>query len=146
MDKNCGKKTGFEPVKPPKNRRMPGRPKVVRRRDPFEEPKSSHKLSKKNIRMKCSKCKRYGHNCRTCKDPTQANDGAQNIDSTPTVTTRAPKLQVRRNGPTLETTKSTTSSSKGKERVPNGFGVFISPHTGNTFVCVSDNSIFVGFS
>jgi len=44
----------------------PGRPKKLRIRE-ADEHVSHSKLSKKNLIMKCSRCKQMGHNIRSCK-------------------------------------------------------------------------------
>ncbi|XP_052477255.1 uncharacterized protein LOC105800338 [Gossypium raimondii] len=44
----------------------PDRPTKVRRKEP-DEPKTTEKLSKRGVDMRCSKCKRIGHNKRSCK-------------------------------------------------------------------------------
>jgi len=44
----------------------PGRPKKLRRRE-VDEHVSHSKLSKKNLIMKCSRCKQLGHNIRSCR-------------------------------------------------------------------------------
>ncbi|XP_057795422.1 uncharacterized protein LOC131011660 [Salvia miltiorrhiza] len=56
------------PVKPPLIRKLPGRPKKVRRRDPEEDPKNPHKLKRFGLRMTCTNCHQKGHNIKTCKN------------------------------------------------------------------------------
>ncbi|XP_022633464.1 uncharacterized protein LOC111241085 [Vigna radiata var. radiata] len=51
---------------PPIYKTPPGRPKKLRRRE-ADEPVRHTKLSKKQAIMKCSSCKEYGHNVRSCK-------------------------------------------------------------------------------
>lgn len=58
--------TEMEPILPPLIKKLPGRPKKQRKRDP-DEPSSSTKVSKKYSVMKCSKCGKDGHNIRSCK-------------------------------------------------------------------------------
>ena len=50
---------------PPKKKKMPGRPKVERRREEQEKPKGN-KLSRKGVRGKCSSCGGGDHNKRKC--------------------------------------------------------------------------------
>jgi hypothetical protein len=45
--------------------KMPGRPKIQRRREQGEEPKGT-KLSRVGIKMRCSCCGKTGHNSRKC--------------------------------------------------------------------------------
>ncbi|KAG8479744.1 hypothetical protein CXB51_029261 [Gossypium anomalum] len=54
------------PVLPPLLRRPPGRPTKVRRKEP-DEPQTTERLSKREVEMRCSKCKIIGHNKRSCK-------------------------------------------------------------------------------
>jgi len=51
---------------PPIYKTPPGRPKKLRRRE-ADEHVSHSKLSKKNLIMKCSRCKQMGHNIRSCR-------------------------------------------------------------------------------
>ncbi|WVZ21257.1 hypothetical protein V8G54_008579 [Vigna mungo] len=51
---------------PPIYKTPPGRPKKLRRRE-ADEPVRHTKLSKKQTIMKCSSCKEYGHNVRSCR-------------------------------------------------------------------------------
>ncbi|PPR88970.1 hypothetical protein GOBAR_AA31720 [Gossypium barbadense] len=50
----------------PTLRRPPGRPIKVRRKE-LDEPQTTERLSKRGVDMRCSKCKRIGHNKRSCK-------------------------------------------------------------------------------
>ena len=56
------------PIQPPKVLRMPGRPKLNRRKDKDEpkKTKSYGKISKQGARMTCSLCKNEGHNKKGC--------------------------------------------------------------------------------
>jgi hypothetical protein len=58
-------RTSGEHVDPPLNRIQPGRPRKVRRRGP-EEPVNQNRIRKGGVIMRCSKCRRVGHNTRTC--------------------------------------------------------------------------------
>jgi len=51
---------------PPRVKKMPGRPKKNRRKDPSEPKKSSTKSSRVGTKIRCGRCKRDGHNSRTC--------------------------------------------------------------------------------
>ncbi|KAK9287670.1 hypothetical protein L1049_016108 [Liquidambar formosana] len=55
-----------EPVMPPPLRRPPGRPKRVRRKG-VDEPVNPYRIRKHHQSLRCSKCRVYGHNTRTCK-------------------------------------------------------------------------------
>ncbi|XP_057808548.1 uncharacterized protein LOC131023028 [Salvia miltiorrhiza] len=55
-------------VKPPAIRKLPGRPKKVRRRDLEEDPKNPHKLKRFGLVMTCRNCQQKGHNSKTCKN------------------------------------------------------------------------------
>lgn len=50
-----------EELLPPKYKRLPGRPKKLRRREP-EEVRPRTRLSKRGVVMVCQKCKQPGHN------------------------------------------------------------------------------------
>ncbi|KAH1130372.1 hypothetical protein J1N35_001750 [Gossypium stocksii] len=54
------------PILPPPLRRPPGRPTKVRRKE-LDEGQTTNRLSKRGVEMRCSKCKRIGHNKRSCK-------------------------------------------------------------------------------
>ncbi|KAH1089717.1 hypothetical protein J1N35_016974 [Gossypium stocksii] len=54
------------PILPPLLKRPPGRPTKVRRKE-LDEPQTTERLSKRGVEMRCSKCKRIGHNKRSCK-------------------------------------------------------------------------------
>ncbi|PPR96054.1 hypothetical protein GOBAR_AA24616 [Gossypium barbadense] len=54
------------PILPPTLRWLPGRPTKVRRKEP-DELQTTEILSKRGVDMRCSKCKRIGHNKRSCK-------------------------------------------------------------------------------
>jgi hypothetical protein len=57
--------TGMSEVLPPIVRRMPGRPKKLRRREK-DEPKKGKKLSRKGTKMTCQTCGQVGHNKKGC--------------------------------------------------------------------------------
>ncbi|XP_047979382.1 uncharacterized protein LOC125221304 [Salvia hispanica] len=55
-------------VTPPPAKKMPGRPKKMRKRDPLEkDPSRPHKL-RKTCAMTCQRCLQQGHNTRSCKN------------------------------------------------------------------------------
>ncbi|MDV3166550.1 MAG: SWIM zinc finger family protein ['Waltheria sp.' little leaf phytoplasma] len=61
----------LQPVKRPKYKKLPGRPKVARRKDP-DEPKKNQRqpgpvvISRKGAVMTCTLCQQQGHNKRGC--------------------------------------------------------------------------------
>lgn len=57
--------TEHEKLEPPVYRIPPGRPRKVRTRGP-DEPKNPYRMRKGGIIMKCTRCRRVGHNTRTC--------------------------------------------------------------------------------
>ncbi|XP_042022963.1 uncharacterized protein LOC121770266 [Salvia splendens] len=63
------------PVVPPPVKKMPGRPKKVRRRDLFEKNPARPNRMKKICVMTCQKCLQEGHNSRTCKNEPVAKMG-----------------------------------------------------------------------
>ncbi|KAG8493120.1 hypothetical protein CXB51_010632 [Gossypium anomalum] len=55
------------PILPPPLKRPPGKPTKVRRKEP-DEPQTIERLSKRGVvEIRCSKCKKVGHNKRSCK-------------------------------------------------------------------------------
>ncbi|MBA0639877.1 hypothetical protein Goklo_022876 [Gossypium klotzschianum] len=54
------------PILPPTHRRPHWKPTKVGRKEP-DESKIVERLSKTGLDIKCSKCKRIGHNKRSCK-------------------------------------------------------------------------------
>ena len=55
-------------IKPPNFTKMPGRPKIRRKRDADEEPKNLTKLPRNGLQITCQVCFKVGHNKRTCKE------------------------------------------------------------------------------
>ncbi|KAL8493277.1 hypothetical protein ACS0TY_024477 [Phlomoides rotata] len=82
--------TGITPPLPPKIGRQAGRPRIARRREsdePVEKKRkrkvrpnlNPHKLKRRQILSKCSKCRKPGHNRRACKTQESEVDGAENV-------------------------------------------------------------------
>ncbi|XP_071924560.1 uncharacterized protein [Coffea arabica] len=65
-------KANEEPINPPLIRKMPGRPKKVRRRAP-DEPKKGQISTRKGLTVHCKKCFKPGHNSRSCKNSIHPN-------------------------------------------------------------------------
>ncbi|KAK8689355.1 hypothetical protein V6N13_088076 [Hibiscus sabdariffa] len=95
-----------EIVLPPILRRPPGRPHKKRRREADEAPSQGGKVSKKGLKISCTKCGGSGHNTRTCKGPVRGNTRTHQKPST--TTRRIPKLRIRRSSPTMHQDQSTT--------------------------------------
>ncbi|CAI0400006.1 unnamed protein product [Linum tenue] len=65
------------PIYPPKQKKMPGRPKKKRRKEAGELEKRLHRdgrpsgtgMSKKGVLLHCSNCGSAGHNVRKCPNP-----------------------------------------------------------------------------
>ncbi|WVZ11944.1 hypothetical protein V8G54_016474 [Vigna mungo] len=76
---------------PPIYKIPPGRPKKLRRRE-ADEPVSHTKLSKKHAIMKCSSCKEFGYNVRSCrrKKNTRGTSSAGGSGSKPISEAEAP--------------------------------------------------------
>ncbi|KAL5724374.1 hypothetical protein ACHQM5_007645 [Ranunculus cassubicifolius] len=80
---NLWPKTGFLPFLPPKDRRMPGRPKKARRKSRHESPQKgkgrqnpniivhekAKRVSRAGRQNQCGNCKELGHNRKSCKNP-----------------------------------------------------------------------------
>ncbi|XP_021975385.1 uncharacterized protein LOC110870516 [Helianthus annuus] len=66
-------------IVPPKHHTQVGRPKKLRKRSvvELEELTQSGRLSKRHSKVACTKCKKTGHNSRTCKGQGQAGNGAK---------------------------------------------------------------------
>jgi hypothetical protein len=58
-------KTNCEHIDPPVVRIQSGRPRVVKTRGP-DEPRNQYRMRKGGVTMRCSRCRRIGHNARTC--------------------------------------------------------------------------------
>ncbi|XP_048497728.2 uncharacterized protein LOC125496290 [Beta vulgaris subsp. vulgaris] len=54
------------PLTPPPIKIGPGRPRLNRRKDPYENPKKPGKLTRHGLEMTCSICKEKGHNKKRC--------------------------------------------------------------------------------
>lgn len=54
-------------IEPPEVKPMPGRPGRCRRKQKDEPRKKYGKLSKKGVKMTCSRCHQLGHNKSACK-------------------------------------------------------------------------------
>lgn len=68
-------KDNLPPILPPKFQKPPGRPKKLRKRSSDEvRKKTSNKLTRHGIRMKCRICGGIGHNKRSCKELTRGSD------------------------------------------------------------------------
>ena len=73
-------------VKPPKIRKLPGRPVKVRRKE-ADESRKTGKLSERGAVMTCRKCGTQGHNKRGCPtrnqaDPSQSTEPVSQARST----------------------------------------------------------------
>lgn len=69
--KNLWPKDETDPIFPPPQRRMPGRPKKARRKEAHEENRvidGQVRLSGSGREMTCKNCHQSGHNKRTCKN------------------------------------------------------------------------------
>ncbi|KAL8465822.1 hypothetical protein ACS0TY_035074 [Phlomoides rotata] len=82
--------TGITLPLPPKIGRQTSRPRIARRREsdePVEKKRkrkvrpnlNPHKLKRRQILSKCSKCRKPGHNRRACKTQESEVDGAENV-------------------------------------------------------------------
>ncbi|XP_058726957.1 uncharacterized protein LOC131598362 [Vicia villosa] len=64
---NLWARTQYPDVHPPKFRKMPGRPKKKRNLEQGELDGTDRKLRRTGLIVKCSRCKKSGHNKATCK-------------------------------------------------------------------------------
>ncbi|KAG5550083.1 hypothetical protein RHGRI_015138 [Rhododendron griersonianum] len=66
----------FHKLDPPPLRRMPGRPRKNRRREADEAPAGASHM-KRSQTLRCTNCKEFGHNRRTCqRAPVKKKKGA----------------------------------------------------------------------
>ncbi|KAL4353017.1 hypothetical protein GQ457_06G019860 [Hibiscus cannabinus] len=75
---------GCVPILPPPLRRPPGRPHKSRRKEADEPASTSTKLSRKYVKLKCTKCGKPGHNIRTCKGEVRTTKKQVPSGQTPT--------------------------------------------------------------
>ena len=69
-------------VTPPPAKKMPGRPKKMRKRDPLEkDPSRPHKL-RKTCAMTCQRCLQQGHNTRSCKNDPVVKPSKEKVQCT----------------------------------------------------------------
>ncbi|KAH7865072.1 hypothetical protein Vadar_001871 [Vaccinium darrowii] len=98
-----------DPLDPPPLKRLPGRPRKVRRRA-ANEPAAGTSESKRSQTVKCTWCKEFGHNKRTCqRGPVRGKGGPRgNTQNNGRVGTSGNEM-----GGTV-TAVSTTSTSRGR--------------------------------
>jgi len=98
-------------LKAPGYIKMPGRPKIERRREPHEQPKAK-KMSRVGTVIRCQKCKGVGHNRSSCKkrSATAAASGGQSATVPPAPAPSAP--------PTLPLSSTNQSTNNSKRKVP----------------------------
>ena len=66
------KKSDLAIIEPPQKRKVMGRPKTSRRKDP-QEPQKAGLISRRGTMIMCSVCKEYGHNKATYKKKSAPN-------------------------------------------------------------------------
>ncbi|KAH1063399.1 hypothetical protein J1N35_028386 [Gossypium stocksii] len=108
------------PILPPPLRRPPDKLTKMRRKE-LDEPKPTERLSKRGVEMRCSKCKRIGHNKRSFKGEvkrhkvgvTTQQEGTPTQHATPTHQQAAlrQKLPFKRKPTTVRWMPSTKESS-----------------------------------
>ena len=54
-------------IEPPEPKKRPSRPPKSRRKSRYEPRKKYEKLSRRSVKMTCSKCHQQGHNNKACK-------------------------------------------------------------------------------
>ncbi|GAV80120.1 hypothetical protein CFOL_v3_23582 [Cephalotus follicularis] len=99
---------------------MPGRPKSLRRKHPFEEPRVS-KLSRVGKVFTCCLCRKTGYNKKGCKNkrstPMATRDKAKD---------KVEKNKAKQNGKAKE--KCNANHHRPKRRME-GSGIYINPDT-----------------
>uniref|UniRef100_A0A2N9EU15 CCHC-type domain-containing protein n=1 Tax=Fagus sylvatica TaxID=28930 RepID=A0A2N9EU15_FAGSY len=115
-------RTQYDPVDPPFERCHPGRPKRMRRRDP-SEPRNPFRFSKVGTNIKCSSCKKLGHNSRTCplakKQKSKTGSKGKKKKSADGATGSAGDATSSAGGAT-STAGATGTRSKGKKKAAGG--------------------------
>ncbi|XP_048128383.1 uncharacterized protein LOC125312816 isoform X2 [Rhodamnia argentea] len=133
-------KVGGEPIKPPPYRRKRGREKKNRIKDKDERSSDGKKLMKVGVQMRCSNCLNYGHNKKTCKNPTASRPPKAKRG-------RPKKATSARDGTQASRPYNRDSAIIRKERAQarQGYGLFMS-ETGNSYLRMpgSDRVIDIG--
>uniref|UniRef100_A0A803Q831 SWIM-type domain-containing protein n=1 Tax=Cannabis sativa TaxID=3483 RepID=A0A803Q831_CANSA len=76
---------GQNPIYPPANTVLPGRPKKVRKKDVDELPAANATKARRFGQFNsCSKCGKQGHSRHTCKNPTREHANTENQQATST--------------------------------------------------------------
>ncbi|KAK8697382.1 hypothetical protein V6N13_113533 [Hibiscus sabdariffa] len=83
---------GCVPILPPPLRRPLGRSHKSRRKEADEPASTSTKLSRKYVKLKCTKCGKPGHNIRTCKGEVGGNK--RNVQRVRTTRKQVPSGQT----------------------------------------------------
>ncbi|KAG5574726.1 hypothetical protein H5410_054860 [Solanum commersonii] len=120
-------------IEPPEVKPMPGRPGKCKRKQKDEPRKKYGKLSKKGVKMTCSRCHQLGHNKSACKSVTEATSSQSSRPAQP----MAPPLNrasQNMNPPSICTDtsavkRSSQSQSTGRGR-GRGRGYFATNATG----------------
>ncbi|CAH9146031.1 unnamed protein product [Cuscuta epithymum] len=131
------------PLYPPPIKIGPGRPRVNRKKDPFEDPKKSGKLTKHGMEITCSICQTKSHNKRRCPNRDSnvvqepqvkkargrpRNDGKATQPSSSTTlpaTHLTATAQPNRIGKRGRVIKGGRGIVGERNQVPEGYGVFI---------------------
>ncbi|XP_019186673.1 PREDICTED: uncharacterized protein LOC109181378 [Ipomoea nil] len=124
-------RTNCEEILAPLPRRMTGRPKKKRTREPTEPPIG--KISRQGRVMTCSICKQKGHQNRVCpaKSSMPPTALASVAASTSITASASPSVAASTSvGASASGSASTTRKSKQRKTSGGGFGVYINPNTG----------------
>ncbi|KAK8689067.1 hypothetical protein V6N13_087798 [Hibiscus sabdariffa] len=97
---------GCLPILPPPLRRPPGRPHKSRRKEADEPATTSTKLSRKYVKLKCTKCGKPGYNIRTCKGEVGGNK--RNVQRVYTTRKQVPSVQPQTGQPPTEQSQTAT--------------------------------------
>jgi hypothetical protein len=110
------RRTEYADLQPPPVKRQPGRPKKKRRKD-ADEKRDEQQLKRAKNGVKCSRCKKEGHNKSTCKlppppPPATATDGNTSANATATASASAQSHATGTNG-TATASASAQSAATG---------------------------------
>ncbi|GMI78131.1 hypothetical protein HRI_001482400 [Hibiscus trionum] len=114
------RQTYCEPILPPTIRRPPGRPHKKRRKEADEPIIHGVRVTKKGVTLSCSKCKKTGHNVRTCKGIVGGNSSSSRTPRTrsahpqqaPTTSTTVPQQQPTTFVTVLQQQPTTSTSTR----------------------------------
>ncbi|XP_058755786.1 uncharacterized protein LOC131629000 [Vicia villosa] len=111
---NLWERTEYPDVLPPKFRKMPGRPKKRRNLEQGELDGTDRKMRRTGFIVKCSRCKKQGHNKLTCKVPSTTAQAAPSQAASSQTTS----VQVSQTAPSAPSQSSQAAPSQSSQAAP----------------------------